>query len=155
MHSILIVFSFMVHEIYISTTEIVMSNRNAEVQIKIFRDDLEDDLRLFYGESISIDENIKLKKASKKIDTYIQNKFQLIIDRSKIDISKLKYDLQNDLVEISFFFNYNKKINELKVINNILFDVYKVQKNVVLINFQNQINSHIFSFFNREKIFTY
>ena len=66
-------------------------------------------------------------------------------------------DLQliNDLVETSFYFKSQLRINKISVKNNILFDIYKIQKNVTLIISENQTKSHIFSFSNREKTFTY
>tara|TARA_B000000477_G_C6052712_1_gene210926 strand:- start:454 stop:921 length:468 start_codon:yes stop_codon:yes gene_type:complete len=155
MYNILIFFLFIIHPIYISTSEIILNNNNAEVKIRIFRDDLEDGLRLFHGKSISIDTNQKLKKESKEIDRYIQSKFKLSIDKSKINISIINYQLINDLVEISFSFKSELRIDNISVTNNILFDVYRVQKNVTLINFENQTKSHIFSFSDREKTFTY
>ena len=154
MYNILI-FILFIHPIYISTSEIILNNNNAEVKIRIFRDDLEDGLRLFHGKSISIDTNQKLKKESKEIDRYIQSKFKLSIDKSKINISIINYQLINDLVEISFSFKSELRIDNISVTNNILFDVYRVQKNVILINFENQTKSHIFSFSDREKTFTY
>ena len=154
MYNILI-FILFIHPIYISTSEIILNNNNAEVKIRIFRDDLEDGLRLFHGKSISIDTNQKLKKESKEIDRYIQSKFKLSIDKSKINIKIINYQLINDLVEISFSFKSELRIDNISVTNNILFDVYRVQKNVTLINFENQTKSHIFSFSDREKTFTY
>ena len=69
-----IFFLILVHPIYISTSEIIIVDNIAKVKIKIFRDDLEDGLRLFHKKSISIDNKIKLKKASDRIDSYIKNK---------------------------------------------------------------------------------
>ncbi len=155
MNNFLIFFLFLIHPIYISSSKIIIINDTAEVNIKIFRDDLEDDLRLFYNKSISIDNIIKLQNASSQIDTYIQNKFELRIDNSKIKLSEFKYNLINDLVEISCSFDFKKDFNEINIINNILFEVYKIQKNVVFINVEKQSISHIFSFSDREKTFSY
>lgn len=146
---------FLLHPFYVSTTEISINKDMSEVKIKIFRDDLEDGLRLFHGNSISIDSDRKLEIASEEIDEYIKNKFQLSIDNYDIDMSMIRYKLINDLVEISFYFNYKEEINEINIMINILFDVYKIQKNVVLINYKSKINSYIFSFSDREKTFTY
>ena len=146
---------FLLHPFYVSTTEISINEDMSEVNIKIFRDDLEDGLRLFHGNSISIDSDRKLAIASEEIDEYIKNKFQLSIDMYEIDISTSRHKLINDLVEISFFFNYEDEINEINIVNKILFDVYNIQKNVVLINYKSKINSYIFSFSDREKTFTY
>ena len=46
---------FFIHPIYISSTNIIISDENLEIKIKLFRDDLEDGLRDFHGLSISID----------------------------------------------------------------------------------------------------
>ena len=155
MYSFCLYILFTLHPFYVSTSEIFLNNNYAKVKIKIFRDDLEDGLRLFFEESISIDSDIKLKNKSHKIDLYIQNKFKLKIDESYVDISMARYNLINDLIEISFSFKYKESPNKISIINNILFDIYKIQKNVVLINYKNKTKSHIFSNQNREKIFNY
>ena len=100
MYNFLIFLIYLIHPIYISTSQIIIFNNIAEVEIKIFRDDLEDDLRLFFNKSISIDNDTKLQNASSEIDSYIKNKFELRIDDSKIKLSGFKYNLINDLVEI-------------------------------------------------------
>tara|TARA_Y200000002_G_scaffold356310_1_gene337969 strand:+ start:520 stop:987 length:468 start_codon:yes stop_codon:yes gene_type:complete len=143
------------HPFYISTSEIFLKEDNHDIKIKIFRDDLEDGLRLFFDKSISIDSEIKLEKRSNHIDTYIKDKFQISINKSEIIPSIDNYSLVNDLVEIYLSFKTKGDIDNIKVYNNILFDVFQVQKNVVLINFKNQTQSHIFSFSDREKTFTY
>ena len=155
MNNFLIFLIYLIHPIYISTSQIIIFNNIAEVDIKIFRDGLEDDLRLFFSKSISIDNDTKLQNASSEIDSYIQNKFELRIDDSKIKLSRFKYNLINDLVEISCSFDYEGDINEINIINNILFGVYEIQKNVVFIRVEKQSKSYIFSFSDREKTFIY
>ena len=145
----------LVHPLYISTSEIFLKGNKHDIKIKIFRDDLEDDLRLFFDKSISIDSEIKLEKRSNHIDTYIKDKFQISINKSEIIPSIDNYSLVNDLVEIYLSFETRGDINNIKVYNNILFDVFQVQKNVVLINLENQNQSYIFSYSDREKTFNY
>ena len=145
----------LVHPFYISTTEIFLKEKKHDIKIKIFRDDLEDGLRLFFNKSISIDTEIKLEKSSSLVDTYINDKFQISVNKSEIIPSIDNYNIVNDLVEIFLSFKTKGDIDNIKVSNNILFDVFQVQKNVVLINFENQTKSHIFSFSDREKTFTY
>tara|TARA_Y100000768_G_scaffold386488_1_gene375015 strand:- start:311 stop:778 length:468 start_codon:yes stop_codon:yes gene_type:complete len=145
----------LVHPLYISTSEIFLKENKHDIKIKIFRDDLEDDLRLFFDKSISIDTEIKLKNTSSQLDAYIKDRFQISVNKSEIIPSIDNYNLINDLVVIYLSFETKGEIYNIKVSNNILFDVFRVQKNVVLINFENQTQSHIFSFSDREKIFTY
>ena len=145
----------LVHPLYISTSEIFLKEIKHDIKIKIFRDDLEDDLRLFFDKSISIDTEIKLKNVSSQLDAYIKDKFQISVNKSEIIPSIDSYNLVNDLIVINLSFEKKGNIYNIKVSNNILFDVFQVQKNVVLINFENQIQSHILSFSDREKTFTY
>ena len=145
----------LVHPFYISTTEITLKEDKHDIKIKIFRDDLEDGLRLFFDKSISIDTELKLENRSSQVADYIKDKFQISVNKSEIIPSIDNYNLINDLVEIYLSFETKGDINNIKVYNNILFDVFQVQKNVVLINLENQTQSHIFSFSDRKKTFTY
>ena len=145
----------LVHPLYISTSEIFLKGNKHDIKIKIFRDDLEDDLRLFFDKSISIDTEIKLKNTSSQLDAYIMDKFQISVNKSEIIPSIDNYNLVNDLIIINLSFEKKGDIYNIKVSNNILFDVFRVQKNVVLVNFENQTQSHILSFSDREKTFTY
>ena len=144
-----------VHPFYISTTEITLKEEKHDIKIKIFRDDLEDGLRLFFDKSISIDTELKLENRSSQVADYIKDKFQISVNKSEIIPSIDNYNLVNDLVEIYLSFETRGDINNIKVYNNILFDVFQVQKNVVLINLENQNQSYIFSYSDREKTFNY
>lgn len=145
----------LVHPFYISTTEITLKEDKHDIKIKIFRDDLEDGLRLFFDKSISIDTELKLENRSSQVADYIKDKFQISVNKSEIIPSIDNYNLVNDLVEIYLSFETRGDINNIKVYNNILFDVFQVQKNVVLINLENQNQSYIFSYSDREKTFNY
>ena len=57
----------LVHPFYISTTEITLKEDSHDIKIKIFRDDLEDGLRLFFDKSISIDTELKLENRSSQV----------------------------------------------------------------------------------------
>ena len=144
-----------VHPFYISTTEITLKEEKHYIKIKIFRDDLEDGLRLFFDKSISIDTELKLENRSSQVADYIKDKFQISVNKSEIIPSIDNYNLVNDLVEIYLSFETRGDINNIKVYNNILFDVFQVQKNVVLINLENQNQSNIVSYSDREKTFNY
>ena len=94
----------LVHPLYISTSEIFLKENKHDIKIKIFRDDLEDDLRLFFDKSISIDTEIKLKNVSSQLDAYIKDKFQISVNKSEIIPSIDNYNLVNDLIVINLSF---------------------------------------------------
>ena len=110
---------------------------------------------MFFDKSISIDTELKLENRSSQVADYIKDKFKISVNKSEIIPSIDNYNLVNDLVEIYLSFETRGDINNIKVYNNILFDVFQVQKNVVLINLENQNQSHIFSYSDREKTFNY
>ena len=148
-------FFLLVHPVYISTSEITINQNKALLKIKIFRDDLEDGLRMYHNKSISIDSQLKLVNESKYVDEYIMNKFILSINDDVIKLSSSEFKLENDVVEISNIFLYKKKIRELNIINSILFEIYKIQKNVIFINNDGKSDFYTFSQSDKEKTFNY
>ena len=148
-------FFLLVHPVYISTSEITINQNKAVLKIKIFRDDLEDGLRMHYNKSISIDSQLKLVNESKYVDEYIMNKFILSINDDVIKLSSSEFKLENDVVEISAIFQYKKKIRSLNIINSILFEIYKIQKNVIFINKDGKNTFYTFSQSDKEKTFNY
>ena len=148
-------FFLFIHPVYISTSEITINQNKAVLKIKIFRDDLEDGLRMHYNKSISIDSQIKLINESKYVDEYIMNKFILSINDDIIKLSSSEFKLENDVVEISNIFQYKKKIRSLNIINSILFEIYKIQKNVIFINKDGKNIFYTFSQSDKEKTFNY
>ena len=105
----------LVHPFYISTTEITLKEDKHDIKIKIFRDDLEDGLRLFFDKSISIDTELKLENRSSQVADYIKDKFQIRVNKSEIIPSIDNYNLVNDLVEIYLSFETRGDINNIKV----------------------------------------
>ena len=83
-------FLFLVHPIYISSTNVVINDDKLEVKVKLFRDDLEDGLRDFHGFSISIDSPNKIEKNQNLINEYINDKLTLIVNNEKIGYFKNK-----------------------------------------------------------------
>ena len=148
-------FFLLVHPVYISTSEITINQNKALLKIKIFRDDLEDGLRMYHNKSISIDSQLKLVNESKYVDEYIMNNFILSINDDIIKLSSSEFKLENDVVEISNIFLYKKKIRELNIINSILFEIYKIQKNVIFINKDGKSDFYTFSQSDKEKTFNY
>ena len=67
----------LVHPFYISTTEITLKEDRHDIKIKIFRDDLEDGLRLFFDKSISIDTELKLENRSSQVADILKINFKL------------------------------------------------------------------------------
>tara|TARA_B100001029_G_C14825091_1_gene319823 strand:- start:163 stop:633 length:471 start_codon:yes stop_codon:yes gene_type:complete len=136
----------LIHPIYISSTNVTIDKKKIDVKVKLFRDDLEDGLRNFHGFSISIDSYIKLEKNKEFIHEYINDKLSIIINDEKINFSIKEFSLINDVLEISFFQNFSKNTDSIKVINKLLIEVYNVQSNILFLEvnskkYYNQFNA--------------
>ena len=136
----------LIHPIYISSTNVTIDKKKIDIKVKLFRDDLEDGLRNFHGFSISIDSYIKLEKNKEFIHEYISDKLRIIINNEKINFSIKEFSLINDVLEISFFQNFSKNTDSIKVINKLLIEVYNVQSNILFLEvnskkYYNQFNA--------------
>ena len=136
----------LIHPIYISSTNVTIDKKKIDIKVKLFRDDLEDGLRNFHGFSISIDSYIKLEKNKEFIHEYINDKLSIIINNEKINFSIKEFSLINDVLEISFFQNFSKNTDSIKVINKLLIEVYNVQSNILFLEvnskkYYNQFNA--------------
>ena len=103
-------FFLFIHPVYISTSEITINQNKAVLKIKIFRDDLEDGLRMHYNKSISIDSQIKLINESKYVDEYIMNKFILSINDDVIKLSSSEFKLEMMLLKLVLFFSTKRRL---------------------------------------------
>lgn len=136
----------LIHPIYISSTNVTIDKKKIDIKVKLFRDDLEDGLRNFHGLSISIDSYIKLEKNKEFIHEYINDKLSIIINNEKINFSIKEFSLINDVLEISFFQNFSKNTDSIKIINKLLIEVYNVQSNILFLEvnskkYYNQFNA--------------
>mgnify|MGYP001158241698 FL=1 len=131
-----LIFSFLVfiHPIYISSTNVVVSDEILEIKIKLFRDDLEDGLRDFHGFSISIDSLNKIEKNKSLINQYINDKLTLIINNEKINFFIINYSLTNDVFEVYFKQIFTKKTKDIKINNQLLIEIYSEQSNIMFLD---------------------
>ena len=144
-------FLFLIHPIYISSTNILIDDYKLEIKVKLFRDDLEDGLRNFHGLSISIDSPNKIEKNIDLINKYINDKLILNINNEKIVLSANDFSLKNDVLEISFLKNYLNEINSVRLINSLLVEIYNIQSNVVFLEIDEKKYYHQFSSKETEK----
>lgn len=148
-------FLFLVHPIYISSTNVVINDDKLEVKVKLFRDDLEDGLRDFHGFSISIDSPIKIEKNQNLINEYINDKLTLIVNDEKINFFIMDYSLINDVLEIYFVQNFTKKTKDIRIVNQLLIEIYSEQSNIMFLNIFEKKYYYNFTASKTENNFTY
>ena len=116
-------------------------NSSLEAQIASISDDiaynshdLEDGLRDFHGFSISIDSPNKIEKNKNLINEYINDKLTLIVNNEKINFFIMDYSLINDVFEVYFIQNFTKKTEDIRIVNNLLIEVYSEQSNIMFLD---------------------
>ncbi len=136
-----------VHKFYVSVTSIAYSEKDKALQItsRIFIDDLERTLE----ERYDIDLNIATDKESSNTTTYIEKylntKFSIAINGIKVPIKFIGKKYDNDIV-ICYIEVPNVNLPTVKTIevtNDILFDMFDDQKNVVHFKLTNDKKSYV------------
>lgn len=146
---------FFIHPVYISSTNIIISDEILEIKIKLFRDDLEDGLRDFHGFSISIDSSNKIEKNKSLINQYINDKLTLEINNEKINFFIIDYSLINDVLEVYFTKNFTKKTKDIRITNQLLIEIYSEQSNIMFLNIFEKKHYYNFTASKIEKSFIY
>lgn len=125
------------------------------IVIKLFLNDLEDALRLNNGFSISIDENKKLNKNFEFVESYLNDKFNIYIGSKKLKIVYSNKNIINDILELKATLQIKEKIFSIRIINQILLDVYDNQSNILFIKNFEKKEFYKFDKTNQDKLFIY
>ncbi len=120
-----------VHDYYVSTTEVNFSHNNhIQITIKVFIDDFEEMIQ---------DNNNNLKLApdsdSKKIDQitnqYISEKLKIKINNSQLKYEFIGREYKSDILQLYYEAVLTEKVQVITFENNILYDYFKNQQNIV------------------------
>ena len=120
-----------VHDYYVSTTEVNFSHNNhIQITIKVFIDDFEEMIQ---------DNNNNLKLApdsdSKKIDQitnqYISEKLIIKINNSQLKYEFIGREYKSDILQLYYEAVLTEKVQVITFENNILYDYFKNQQNIV------------------------
>lgn len=129
-----ILMSFMKHPIYVSTSEIDYNkeDRQLEIAIKIFSDDLEEVLSVEKGEKIEIGTDREHPQATAYIIEYLREHFKLEVNGKEASFEYVNRKLIRDEFFSMWVLIQVPKINKLKSLvleNDILVDFNDGQQN--------------------------
>ncbi|NOY48104.1 MAG: peptidase E [Chlorobi bacterium] len=131
------------HKFYVSVTQVEYIKEKQSVQIiaRVFIDDFEELLRKRYDENITLD----VSKDESTIDTYIKKylfaKIQIEING---DFKKLKFlgkEYEDDIMYCYLEITDVEFINSFRITNQLLFDVFEEQQNIVKTNINSKRKS--------------
>lgn len=132
------------HKYYVSVTDIeyVAEKQSVQIVSRVFIDDFEKMLRDRYDKNITLD----IGKDETQIDTYTQrylkNKLKITINSEPQQFEFLGKEYEDDIVYFYMEIAEVSEINSFEIINQLLFDVFDEQQNLV----KTKINSKRKSF---------
>ena len=122
-----------VHEYYVSITQIEYVKDKKEVQIitRIFIDDFEKLLRERYDPNITLASEDESPKVDFYMEKYLTEKIQIKINNQDIDVTFLGKEYEADIVYCYLEIQNIESIETFEITNQVLFDLYSEQQNIV------------------------
>lgn len=134
----LFLFLMPAHPVHVSVTHINLNPdlKQFDISLKLFRDDFEQAVLLNSGKTI--DFSSEYDKNRSYAETYIRDKFQIILNDNPSSAKKLEFvkiELKEDAVWIYCSYPLKGKVTALRVENEILLELYKDMTNLVVLQF--------------------
>ncbi|MDO6760313.1 peptidase E [Tamlana sp. 2_MG-2023] len=132
------------HKYYISVTQIEYIEEKASVQIisRIFIDDFERLLRERYDDSITLAGKNESPEADAYIARYLSDKLKIHINGADMQLKFIGKAYEADVMKCYLEIEGVQSIKSLGITNNVLFDVFEDQQNII----KTKINSKQKSF---------
>ncbi len=133
-----------IHKYYVSVTEVEYVKEKKSVQIisRIFIEDLEDVIQLRYNEDLRIEKENEVPEIDFFIEKYLKAKLIININGEEKLVNYLGKEFDNDIVICYLEIEGVDKIQSLEIQNQVLFDLYAEQQNIV----RTKVNSENKSF---------
>ena len=128
----LLAFSSM-HKYYVSITKInyVKEEQSFQVTTRIFIDDFEKLLRARYDETLILNSGQTEEQIDVYIKTYLRMKLQIKINDNKQVLNFIGKAYEDDEVVCYLEIENVAEVNQFEVKNEVLFDLFQQQKNIV------------------------
>lgn len=134
---VLLVLPFMaftgMHKYYISVTQVNYIKEKESVQItsRIFIDDFEKVLRERYNENIVLTGKEETEGVDLFIERYLKDKLQVIINGDEMNLIFIGKEYDIDVIQCYVEIVDVKAINSIEISNQVLFDVFEEQQNMI------------------------
>lgn len=133
------------HKYYVSVTQIEYVKEKKSVQIisRIFIDDFEKLLRERYDPNVTLSSENEPAKVDFYIEKYLGEKFQVKINGSRATVNFIGKEYEADIVYCYLEIENVASISSFEVTNQVLFDLYSEQQNIVRTNINDKNKSFI------------
>ena len=135
---------FINHKYYVSTSLFNFNDSNAiEITIRIFKDDLNSLFEKEYSAEYKLSSDLNSPIIQSLISSYLENNIGVYFDKIKYQPIFLGSEDKNDLIICYLEIEKIPVSDYIKIENNILFDLFLDQKNIIHIKKNNKKQSFI------------
>ena len=133
------------HKFYVSVTQVEYIKEKQTVQIisRIFIDDFEELIRQRYDEGITLDTSKEEIQIDFYIERYLQEKIKIKINDSIQTLVFIGKEYEDDIIYCYLEIKNISVIKSFEITNQILFDLYDEQQNIVKTNINSKNKSFI------------
>ncbi len=133
------------HKFYVTVTQVNYIKEKQSVQIisRIFIDDFEELIRQRYDEDITLDASKEEMQIDFYIERYLQEKMQIKINDSIKKLVFIGKEYEDDIIYCYLEIENIKAIKSFEITNQILFDLFEEQQNIVKTNINSKNKSFI------------
>ncbi|MFD1615558.1 DUF6702 family protein [Gelatiniphilus marinus] len=134
-----------VHKYYVSVTQITYVRQQASVQItsRIFIDDFENVLRKRYDENITLAGKNEPKTVDAYIERYLNQKLKIKINNKAAKLNFIGKEYDADIMLCYLEIEGVKSIDTIQITNQLLFDLFQEQQNIVKTKINSKQNSFL------------
>ncbi len=128
-------FSFNLHKIHVSLTNIVYKKESKTLQIttRVFIDDIENIINKKYGLKLEFDTEKETSETDKYLKKYFEKNLKITLDNQEITLSYLGKEYDEDIVYVYFEMENIPDFKQIEVKNTVLFDLFDDQQNIIKI----------------------
>lgn len=145
------------HKFYVSITQINYIEKEQSVQItsRIFIDDLEQALRKYYDENVTLAIKNEPEIIDVFINKYLKKSIAIKINGKTVDYTFLGKEYDNDVVICYIEIKNISCITSFEISNQLLFDLYSEQQNIIKTNINSEHQSFILIPNNEKAVVTF
>jgi len=139
---------FAYHPVHISVSNIDFnaSQKSFDISIKVFADDFEKAVSNSQIIKSSLGESNQVEYYNEKIKSYINKNFKFILNNkdsySNKNLILTNHKIEDGAIWLYFTFKVNEKIKSIKIINNLLNDLYPDMTNLVIVKYKDLENGY-------------
>lgn len=135
------------HKYYISVTQVnyIKEKKSLQITSRIFIDDFENALKDKYDDNLVLAGDDEPKIVDSFIEKYLKEKLTIKINNENVNISYLGKEYDGDIMRCYLEVENVNNIKSIEISNQVLFDMYKAQQNIVKTKINSKQKSAILS----------